>query len=52
MAIEGDMTALRAEIATLSTTVGIMHDKLANHLDPKIAQYDEMLVSFAPLSCS
>ena len=52
MATEGDMAALKAEIVTLTTTVGIMHDKLANHLDPKIVQYDEMSGSFATLSGS
>ena len=46
------MAALRAEIAILTTTARIMHDKLANHLDLKIAQYDEMLASFATLSGS
>ena len=37
---------------TLATKVGIMHDKLANHLYPKIVQYDEMLASFATLGGS
>ena len=52
LATECDMAALIAEILTLTTTVGIMADKLAKYPDPKIVQYDEMLASFATLSGS
>ena len=49
MVADCDMAALKAEAVTLTITVGIMHDKLANRMDPTIAQYDEMLASFATL---